>query len=168
MDQTPPRIAVYAGSFDPPTNGHVDVIARAARLFDHLIVAVGRNIQKTYLFTCDERMDILKECIHDLHNVSVESFDGLLVDFAVARDACAIVRGLRAMTDFDYEFQVGLANKALNPDIETIFILTRLGNIFISSSLIKEVASFGGDVSPYLPAPSVRAMTTRLNKDHSL
>ncbi len=156
------RAAIYAGSFDPATLGHLDVIERASKLFDKVIVAIGVNPAKKTLFTPEERVDIISELISGFANVSVDTFSGLLVEFAKSRNACAIIRGLRAMTDFDYEFQIGLANMDMCPQIETIFLLTSPRNIFISSSLAKEIARFGGDASGYLPAPSIAALNKKL------
>ncbi len=145
------KIAVYAGSFDPVTHGHLDVIRRGARLFDEIIVAVGHNVRKSRLIPLEERLSVLERCTASLSNVRVSSFDGLLVHYCQRVGATAILRGLRAVTDFEFEFQIGLANRDMEPGLETIFLLADPNNIFISSSLIKEIAINGGDVSRYLP-----------------
>jgi len=156
-------IAVYAGSFDPCTLGHLHVIQRGALLFGRVILAVGTNPGKRYLLPDDERVDVLRRVTADLDNVSVDRFDGLLVDYCRRVGAQVILRGLRASTDFDFEFQIGLANRDMAPDIETVFLLTDPAHIFISSSLVKEIASNGGDVSRYVPEPSLVAMQARLS-----
>jgi pantetheine-phosphate adenylyltransferase len=145
------RIAIYPGSFDPPTNGHVDVIRRAARLFDRLIVAIGRNSEKKAMFSDEQREAMLKEITAELPNVDVQAFDGLLVDFAKSAGANSVVRGLRALSDFDNEFQMALANRALSPELETVFLMTSAEHMFVSSSIVREVASLGGDVSGMVP-----------------
>ena len=154
--------AVIAGSFDPPTNGHVDIIRRAATLFDEVVVACGNNIKKRYFFTLEERLAMVRECSTGLSNVTVDSFAGLLVHYCEEVGAKAIVRGLRATSDFDFEFQIGLANMDMAPAVETVFLLTEPGNIFISSSLVKEIALNGGDVSRYLPPAALAALTARV------
>ncbi len=154
--------AVIAGSFDPPTNGHVDIIRRAATLFDEVVVACGNNIKKRYFFTVEERLAMVQECSSNLDNVTVDSFSGLLVHYCAEVGAKAIVRGLRATSDFDFEFQIGLANMDMAPAVETVFLLTEPGNIFISSSLVKEIALNGGDVSRYLPPAALAALTARV------
>ncbi len=158
------RLAVYAGSFDPITLGHLDVAIRASRLFDRVIVAVGENPAKRYLLSLEQRMDVVRDATSALPNVSVEAFRGLLVHFCAARGASVIVRGLRAVTDFEFEFQIGLANMDMAPSVETVFLLTDPRHIFISSSLVKEIASNGGDVSRYLPAVAATAMAEALAK----
>lgn len=150
------RIAVYAGSFDPPTNGHIDIIRRAAAICDRLVVAVAGNPRKNSLFTSDERVEILREILADDPRVEVDRIDGLLVDYARERGATAIIRGLRAVADFEYEFQMACMNHHLAPGVETVFLMTAQEYFYVSSSLVKEVASFGGDVSPFLP-PLVQA-----------
>ncbi len=144
-------IAVYAGSFDPVTYGHLDIIERASSIFDELIVAVGDNPRKEYTFSKEERAALLEDAMrsYELDNVQVDYFDGLLVHYARERGAKIIVRGLRAITDFEQEFQMGIANMDLAPDIETVFLLTKPRSMPISSSLVKEIAMYGGDVSKY-------------------
>ncbi|GAB4332178.1 MAG: pantetheine-phosphate adenylyltransferase [Candidatus Abyssubacteria bacterium] len=145
------RIAVYPGSFDPITFGHVDLIERALGLFDELIVAIAHNIHKTNLFSMTERLEMIRELVKDYSNVSVDSFDGLLVDYVRRRGACCVVRGLRAFSDFEYEFQMALTNRKLNDSYETIFLMTHENYSFISSSLVKELIEFGGDISAFVP-----------------
>jgi pantetheine-phosphate adenylyltransferase len=152
------RIAVYAGSFDPITSGHLDLVRRATGLFDEVVLAIGNNPAKRYLLSTETRRSVLEACTADLNNVSVDVFSGLLIDYCKTRGAGFILRGLRAVTDFEFEFQIGLANMDMSPDIETVFLLTEPRNIFISSSLVKEIASNGGDVSKYLPAPAHSAL----------
>lgn len=146
------RLAVYAGSFDPPTLGHMDLIERASALFSDVIVGIGRHPTRSPLFTVEERLDLVTRASAHLSNVSVESFDGLLIDFCKAKEARVIVRGLRAATDFEYELQIAHANADLAPDVDTVFLPTRTKNGFISASLVREIASHHGDVSRYAPA----------------
>ena len=146
-------IAVYPGSFDPPTSGHVDIVARASRIFDKLIVGVGLNSAKSTLFTAGERLAMLREVSEPYPNVVVETFTGLLVEFAHKKHADALVRGLRAVSDFENEFQMALTNRKLAPDLETVFLMTSAENMFVSSSIVKEVAALGGDVRDLVPAP---------------
>lgn len=157
-----PRIAVYAGSFDPVTLGHIDILRRGLKLFDRIIVAIGVNSTKSTLFTLEERRDILLAATASMENVEVDTFRGLLVDYAERRGASAIIRGLRAVTDFEHEFQVGLANMALNPHLETIFLATGTATIFLSSSLVKDIARNGGDVTRFLPDASAAALTAKV------
>ncbi|WP_027363580.1 pantetheine-phosphate adenylyltransferase [Desulfotruncus alcoholivorax] len=145
------RIAVYPGSFDPVTNGHLDIIERAALLFDKLIVAVSRNPGKQPLFSVDERLDMLKEVTHSIDNVSVGAFNGLTVNYAKENNAQVIIRGLRAISDFENEFMMALTNKKLQTSVETVFLMTRAEFSFISSSAVKEVVSFGGCVRDLVP-----------------
>jgi pantetheine-phosphate adenylyltransferase len=145
-------IAVCPGSFDPVTYGHLDIICRAANMFDKVVVVVASNKSKTNSFTPQERVEMIKKCIPDLENVEVESFDGLLADYAAAKGATAIIKGLRAMSDFEYEFQMALANKKLNPKVETLFLTTSAQNMYLSSSMVKQIASMGGDISGFVPS----------------
>jgi len=156
--------AVYAGSFDPVTVGHMDLVRRACGLFSKVILAVGANPSKRTLLSTEERMAVLTECTADLPEVVVDSFEGLLVDYCKRVDAQAILRGLRAVSDFEFEFQIGLANMDMAPQIETVFLLTEPRNIFISSSLVKEIAINGGDVSRYLPGPAHAAVARALKQ----
>lgn len=151
--------AIYPGSFDPVTYGHIDIIERAADIFDELIVAVLNNKAKTTpLFLVDERVNILKEVLGSLNNVKVLSYEGLLVDFAVEIKANVIVRGLRAVTDFEYELQLAQTNNVLNCGVDTVFLTTALKYAYLSSSTVREVASYGGDISKFVP-PVVEKLT---------
>ncbi len=145
------RRAVYPGSFDPPTLGHLDIIQRAARLFDELIVAVAVNAQKQSLFSLQERVQMLQECCGHLPNVRIASLEGLLARFAEQVGACAIVRGLRAVSDFEYEFQMATMNRQLAPEVDTCFLMTHQQYAFLSSSIVKEVARLGGSVDALVP-----------------
>lgn len=157
-----PTTAVYAGSFDPPTFGHLHVVRRACKLFDQVVLAVGTNPAKRYLLDAEVRQAVLRAETADLPGVRVEPFQGLLVDYCRQIGAQVILRGLRASTDFDFEFQIGLANMDMAPDIETVFLLTDPKHIFISSSLVKEIASNGGDVARYVPLAAREAMARAL------
>jgi pantetheine-phosphate adenylyltransferase len=148
---TGPRIAVYPGSFDPLTNGHMDIILRGARLFDRIIVAILVNSEKRPLFTIEERLAILRDAFSGQSNVEVETFEGLLVDYVKARRASVIVRGLRAVADFEYEMQMALMNRHLNSDVETVFMMPAEQYTYVSSRLIREVAALGGSVSGLVP-----------------
>ena len=145
------RTAIYPGSFDPLTMGHVDVVERAMHLFDHLVVAVARDSPKTTLFTADERVEMLRDVLKDCPTVRVVTFQGLLVHFAQNTGATALIRGLRAVSDFEYEFQMALMNRRLAPDIETVFLMTDAEKSFLSSSTVKEVARLGGDIHGLVP-----------------
>ncbi len=144
-------VALYPGSFDPLTNGHVDIIQRASRLFDRVIVSVLSNAGKRPLFSPEERTEMIGEVTAPCQNIAVEAFDGLLVDFATARNAKVVVRGIRAVTDYDYEFQMALMNRRLKSDLETVFMVPALEYSYLSSSLVKEVCRLGGDVSGLVP-----------------
>lgn len=144
--------AIYPGSFDPVTNGHLDLIERASGLFDHLIVALLVNPEKDPLFTLDERVDMLREVVAHLPNVEVETFDGLLVDHARRRGARVLLRGIRAVSDYEYELQMALMNRQLEPDIETVFMLPAEAYSYLSSRLVKEVARLGGSIKDLVPA----------------
>jgi len=145
------KIAIYPGSFDPVTNGHVDVIDRAAKLFNKVIVAVIRNPEKRAQFSLTERVGMLKESLAHHKNVMVDSFDGLLVDYARKKKATTIIRGLRAVSDFDYEFQMALTNRKMAPKIETLFFMTDYKYSYLSSSFVKQIAKLGGDISSLVP-----------------
>jgi pantetheine-phosphate adenylyltransferase len=145
------KIAVYPGSFDPVTNGHIDIIKRASKIFDFVHVAIITNPDKTPYFDIDEREAMLRSALGGMKKVKVESFDGLLVDYARSKKATVIVRGLRAVSDFDYEFQMALTNLRLCPEIETIFIMTDYKYSYLSSSLVKQVSSLKGDISGLVP-----------------
>lgn len=143
--------AICPGSFDPVTCGHLDIITRAAKMVDKLIVVVASNGAKHCSFTPEERVEMIKKCISSLDNVEVVHYDGLLADYAAQRGAGAIIKGLRAMSDFEYEFQMALTNKKLNPNVETLFLTTASQNMYLSSSMVKQVASMGGDISSFVP-----------------
>ena len=159
-DPLPPKrssvTAIYPGSFDPITNGHLDLIQRGARMFDTLIVAILRNDSKLPLFSVEERMDMLREVVRPYPNVEVDCFDGLLVDYATARSAIVLLRGIRAISDYEYELQMALMNRRLRPEIETVFMMANEAYSFISSRLVKEVFRLGGNISGLVP-PSVEA-----------
>jgi pantetheine-phosphate adenylyltransferase len=152
------RIAVYPGSFDPVTFGHLDILDRAMPIFDRVVVGVLANPSKEPLFTVEERITLMRACVAEKANVEVTSFDGLTVDFAKATGAIAIVRGLRVLSDFESEFQMALMNRRLNPSVNTVFLMTSFSNVFVSSSIIKEVCRLGGNVDEAAPAVSVTAM----------
>ncbi len=158
------RLAVYAGSFDPVTFGHLDVIERGAALFDRVVVAIGRHPTKHPLFTVEQRRAMLREVTAGLPNVEVDDFDGLLISYARLRKATAIVRGLRAATDFEYELQIAHANADMHPEIDTVFLPTRVERGFVSASLVREIASHGGDVTRYVPAPVAEALSQKYSR----
>ena len=157
-DQRPLRTAIFPGSFDPITNGHVDIIRRALRLFDRIVVAVLKNAAKQPHFSPDERVAIIGEVFAGDAGVEVDTFDGLLVDYARRRQATAIVRGLRAVSDFEYEMQMAHMNRHLSPTVETVFLMPDETNSFLSSRLVKEVFSLGGDVAAFVPAAVERRL----------
>jgi pantetheine-phosphate adenylyltransferase len=146
-----PDIAVYPGSFDPITNGHLDLIQRALKIFDRIIVAVATNAFKKSLFTIEERTEMVRESLAVYPMVTIDTFDGLLVNYAKGQNARAILRGLRAVTDFEYEFQLAMMNRRLEPAIETVFLMTGLRWVFLSSSILKEAAVHGGDIQGMVP-----------------
>lgn len=147
------RIAVYPGSFDPITNGHIDIINRGLEVFDRLIVAVARNSEKSGLFSIDERADLIRELFKDDPRVQVDTFSGLLVDYVVSKKARVILRGLRAVSDFEYEFQLAQMNLIIKPPVETLFMMTSVSYGYLSSSIVKEVASLDGDIDQFVPEP---------------
>lgn len=155
------RIAVCPGSFDPVTLGHMDIITRACKIFDKVIVAVPVNPNKKASFTVEERMELLRKVTKGL-NVEIDSVDGLLADYAREKGATAIVKGLRALSDYEYEFQMALTNKKLNPELETMFLATSAENMFLSSSMVKQVAGFGGDISHFVPDSILEIIKERL------
>jgi len=157
------RRAIYPGSFDPITNGHLDVIQRAAKLFDEVVVAVAFNEQKTSLFPVDERVALIQHASATVPNIRIERFDGLLVDFARQQQASAVVRGLRAISDFEFEFQMALMNRKLEPEIETIFMMPAEKYTYISSRIVKEIARLGGDVTAFVPTSVAEALQARLH-----
>src|ERR1700722_19699383 len=156
------RTVIYPGSFDPLTNGHLDVIQRATKLFDRVIVAVALNDSKNPLFSQVERLDLVKGCVAHLPNVEADSFDGLLVNYAEKRSAQAIIRGLRAVSDFEFEFQLALMNRKLNERVETIFMMPKDTYTSLSSRIVKEIARLGGDVSGFVPPEVKEALVARL------
>lgn len=158
------RRAIYPGSFDPVTNGHLDVIDRARKLFDKVIVAVAHNDQKQPLFTLEERLTFLRETVGKLENVEIAQLDGLLVDFAVARKATAVIRGLRAVSDFEFEFQMALMNRKLEATVETIFLMPKEEYTYLSSRIVKEIARLGGNVAEFLPRQVAAAIQNKLRK----
>jgi len=160
-------IAIYPGSFDPITNGHLDLIQRGSRMFDKLIVSILRNESKQALFTVEERIEMLREVLHVYPNVEVDSFDGLLVDHAAAQQATVLLRGIRAISDYEYELQMALMNRRLRPDIETIFMMASETYSFISSRLVKQVFSLGGNISGLVPPSVETRLSTRLSKTKS-
>ena len=160
--------AIYPGSFDPVTNGHIDIIKRAAGIADELIVGVLQNNAKTPLFSVEERVIILREVTKNLKNVKIIPFEGLLIDFATQVDAIVIVRGLRAITDFEYELQMSQTNRKLNADIETLFLTTSLEYSYLSSTTVKEVASFGGDISQFVPEFVAEKVAEKIKEKRSV
>ncbi len=145
------RIAVYPGTFDPVTNGHIDIIVRAAALFDKVIVAVATNLQKQPMFTVEERMDMIQYVVRDVKNIEIDKIDGLVVDFAQGRQAHAIIRGLRAMSDFEYELQMALVNRKLNDELTTVFLMPHERYTYLNSSIVKELISFDGQIDCFVP-----------------
>jgi pantetheine-phosphate adenylyltransferase len=156
--------ALYPGTFDPPTNGHIDLIQRGAKIFGHLTVAVLNNPVKNPLFTVAERVEMLEEVVRPLENVSVATFDGLMVEFARQQGAHAVLRGIRAISDYEYEFQMALMNRRLAPEIETVFLQPAGRYSFISSRMVKEVVSFGGDVTGLVPHNVLKRLRGLMNK----
>jgi pantetheine-phosphate adenylyltransferase len=155
------RRAIYPGSFDPVTNGHLDVIERAQKLFDEVVVAVAHNDEKQPLFSLDDRLDLLRKTAGKIDRVRIAEFEGLLVEFARKEKAGAVIRGLRAVSDFEFEFQMALMNRKLNPGIETIFLMPKEEYTYLSSRIVKEIARLGGDVSGFVPACVARALKTK-------
>jgi pantetheine-phosphate adenylyltransferase len=146
------NIAIYPGSFDPLTNGHVDIIQRGSKLFDRIVIAILLNVEKAPLFTVQERVEIAQEVFREYPNVEVDTFDGLLVEYARRKRASVIVRGLRAISDFEYEMQMALMNRHLNPDVETVFMMPAETYTYVSSRLVKEVVALGGSVTTLVPS----------------
>lgn len=157
----PKRKAIYPGSFDPITNGHLDVLQRAASVFDELVIAVARENNKQSLFTVEERVAMIREVVN-LENVTVVAFDGLLVDFAAEQNAVALVRGLRAVSDFEFEFQLALMNRKLSPTLETVFLMPREELTYISSRIVKEIGRLGGNIDLFVPPNVAHALRERL------
>ncbi len=163
-----PRIAIYPGSFDPITNGHVDIVQRALTMFDKVVVAIANNVRKAPLFTVEERKRHILTAVGDVYKgrVEVDAFEGLLVDYVQSRGASIVVRGLRALADFEYEFQLAHMNRRLGKGIDTIFLMTSEKDFYVSSSLVKEVAQFGGKVSGLVPPLVEKALYERLGREH--
>lgn len=159
------RIAVCPGSFDPITMGHLDIIRRAAPMFDELIVVIMTNPAKKCSFSAEERRGMIEKSVADIKNVRVDCFDGLLADYAALVGASAIVKGLRAMSDFEYEFQMALTNKKLNPQVETLFFTTSAENMYLSSSMVRQIASMNGDISDFVPSVIHNDIMKRLSRN---
>ncbi len=155
------RLAIYPGTFDPITNGHLDIIGRVSRIFDEIIILIAHNVQKRPLFEIGERLRLVEEVIREVPGVSVEAFDGLLAEFARQRHATAIIRGLRAVKDFEYEYQMALMNKSLYPEVETVFLMPSERFTYVNSSIVREVARMGGNVTPHVPPVVARALAAR-------
>ena len=156
--------AIYPGSFDPVTNGHLDVVERARKLFDEVIVAVAHNDEKEPLFSLDDRLDLLKQTVGKIDNVRIAQFDGLLIEFARTEKANAVIRGLRAVSDFEFEFQMALMNRKLESGVETIFLMPKEEYTYLSSRLVKEIARLGGDVSKFVPSVVVTTLGRKFKK----
>ncbi len=158
------RIAIYPGSFDPVTLGHFDIIKRSAKMFDKVIIGVLNNTSKTPLFSLEERVKMLQDTVWSLDNVSVESFEGLLVDFVKQKNSNTIIRGLRALTDFDLEMQMAQSNRMVAPDVDTVFLSTGIEYSYLSSSVVKEYARYGVDIAQFVPECVVTKLIDRINK----
>ena len=157
-------LAIYPGTFDPLTLGHVDLIERSAEIFDRVIIGVVKRPSKETLFTFEERVSMANDVVRDLENVDVDGFDGLLIDYAKSKGARLLIRGLRAYSDFEYEFQMALTNRKLAGEIETLFMMPKEIHSYVSSSTVREVARFGGDVSEFVPAPVLKALGEKLGR----
>ncbi len=155
------RLALYPGSFDPFTLGHLDILERARQVFDRIEVAIAVHAEKQGLFSPEERCELIKKCVVDMSNVSVTSFEGLLVDHASASGAAVLIRGLRQVSDFDYEFRMAFANRRLTPDIDTVFFMTSEKHALISASIVREINQWGGDISSFVPVPVARALISK-------
>jgi pantetheine-phosphate adenylyltransferase len=152
------RVAIYPGSFDPPTNGHLDIVERSSRLFDRVVIGVGRNLTKKTVFDADERVALMRDACKKFANVEVRSFDGLQVEFAKQSGASFIIRGIRALSDFEFEFEMGNMNRRLAPDIEMVYLMTAPEYLFLSASRVKELVAFGAPVDTYVPANVAKAL----------
>lgn len=160
------KVAICPGSFDPVTKGHLDIIHRASQLFDKVIVLVVVNPDKTPSFSVEERMELILKVTAGMENVVVDCYDGLLANYAKEKNACAIVKGLRAVSDFEYEFQMALTNRKLNPNMETVFLNTAAENMYLSSSMVKQIARFGGEISSFIPSEILNDVELRLCKKY--
>ncbi len=160
------KVAICPGSFDPVTKGHLDIIHRASQLFDKVIVLVVVNPDKTPSFSVEERMELIIKVTAEFENVVVDCYDGLLANYAKEKNACAIVKGLRAVSDFEYEFQMALTNRKLNPNMETVFLNTAAENMYLSSSMVKQIARFGGEISSFIPSEILNDVELRLCKKY--
>lgn len=160
------KVAIYPGTFDPITNGHISILNRALKIFDKLVIAILNNTQKAPLFTLEERLAMIREVLKGVENIEVDSFDGLLVDYAVKRETNVVIRGLRALSDFEYEFQLALMNRKLNRDVQSVFLMTDYKWFYTSSTIIKEAARWGGDISGLVPPLVCRKLREKfgLNK----
>jgi pantetheine-phosphate adenylyltransferase len=152
------RVAIYPGSFDPPTNGHLDIVERSSRLFDRVVIGVGRNLTKKTVFDADERVALMRDACKKFANVEVRSFDGLQVEFAKQSGASFIIRGIRALSDFEFEFEMGNMNRRLAPNIEMVYLMTAPEYLFLSASRVKELVAFGAPVDSYVPANVAKAL----------
>ena len=162
-----PKIAIYPGSFDPVTNGHVDIIERALKIFDHITIAVAKHPHKEPFFALEERLEMLEISLKKLKRVTVDSLDGLLIDYVKKQKARVIIRGVRAMTDFEYEFQMALMNRKLDDKIETVFLMPNEIYSYVSSSVVKEIASYGGNINGLVPDSVRNKINAKLNKNAS-
>jgi pantetheine-phosphate adenylyltransferase len=158
------RIAIYPGTFDPITNGHLDIIERAMKMFDSVIVTIARNSAKNPLFSDKERLELIREAVKGYKNVEVSSFEGLLVDYARERKATAVLRGLRAISDFEYEFQMALTNRKLNDSVETVFLMPSERYTYLNSTIVREIARLGGDVNDFVPPVVQRAFAKKFKR----
>ncbi len=159
------RVAVYPGSFDPPTNGHLDIVARSARLFDRVVVGVGTNVSKRMLFDVEERIELMKGACGEFSNVEIRAFDGLTVEFARSSGASFVIRGIRALSDFEFEFEMANMNHRLAPEVEMVYFMTSPEWLFISASRIKELVAFGASVDTFVPANVAKALAAHRGKD---
>jgi len=158
------KIAIYPGSFDPITNGHLDILKRGAKIFDKVVIAVADNMRKEAVFSARERMDLIKNCTSDFKNVEIDRFTGLVVDYAKSVHASVIIRGLRQVTDFEYEFQMALMNRQLNEDIDTIFLMPHEKYTYLSSSVVREITELDGDVSRFVPENVLKKLKNKYRR----